>query len=77
MAVVASVACVASVAVVASVACVASVTIVASVLWGARDAWKAHGFIRLVLMGCISSAFIKKGQSPRKREASKTLLCVL
>ena len=66
--VVAVVASVGSVAVVAPVACVGSVAgveTVASVLRGAWGAWKAYGFIRFALMGCISAPPSRRGNPPK------------
>ena len=62
-----------SVAVVASVACVASVAVVASALrgaWGARDARKAYGFIRLILMSCPFQRLHQEGAIPEKKVKS-------
>ena len=85
VAVVASVACVASVAVVASVACVASVAVVASVprdawgardawgLWGARDARKAYGFIRFILMSCPFQHLRQEEVIPKKNMKSRKM----
>ena len=85
VAVVASVACVASVAVVACVASVAvvasvaSVAVVASVLRGcmgrtgsrnARDARKAYGFIRFILMSCPFQCLHQEGAIPEKKVKS-------
>ena len=68
-----------SVAVVASVACVASVAVVASVLRGCmgrtgrtglRDARKAYGSIRFILMSCPFQRLHQEGAIPEKKVKS-------